>query len=73
MQLKKEWNMSEIVLKSDTNIIRVSVSEIINSIFIHVILVAALKTKIPEKMQAAIDAGVKIVDYNYPQEAGSIS
>ena len=48
MQLKKEWNMSEIVLKSDTNTIRVSVSEIINSIFIHVILVAALKTKIPE-------------------------
>ncbi len=61
--------MSEVFSEIDTDIIRASVSEIINSIPSNVILVAASKTRTPEEVQAAINAGIKIVGYNYVQEA----
>ena len=52
-----------------TKIIKESVSKILNSIPPDVFLVAAAKTRTPEELKAAIDAGVKIVGYNYLQEA----
>lgn len=64
--------MLEIVSQSDTDIIKSSVSEILNSIPADVILVAASKTRTPEEVQAAINAGIRIVGYNYVQEAERI-
>lgn len=64
--------MSEVVEQSDPDLIKSSVSEILNSIPADVILVAASKTRTPEEVQVAIDAGIKIVGYNYVQEAEKI-
>jgi len=50
-------------------IIRESVTEIRGSLPPGVLLVAAAKTRLPEEVHAAINAGVKIVGYNYVQEA----
>ncbi len=61
--------MSEVISNIDTDIIKASVSEIINSIPPNVIPVAASKRRTPEEVQAAINAGIKIVGYNYVQEA----
>lgn len=52
--------------------IKRSVSEILHSLPSHVKLVAAAKTRSAEEVQAAIDAGIKIVGYNYLQEAEKI-
>jgi len=52
--------------------IEVSVAEFLNSIPPDVMLVAASKTRTPEEVQAAISAGIKIVGYNYMQEAERI-
>lgn len=46
-----------------------SVAEILNSLPPGVLLVAAAKTRTPEEVQAAIRAGIKIIGYNYVQEA----
>jgi pyridoxal phosphate enzyme (YggS family) len=46
-----------------------SVTEILNSLPPQVLLVAAAKTRTPEEVQAAIRAGIKIIGYNYVQEA----
>jgi len=46
-----------------------SVTEIRNSLPPDVLLVAAAKTRLPEEVNTAINAGVKIVGYNYVQEA----
>ena len=54
------------------NLINNSVSEIRNSLPTGVLLVAAAKTRSPEEVQAAIDAGIKILGYNYLQEAERI-
>ena len=51
------------------NSIKESISEIRNSLPVGVVLVAAAKTRLPEEVQAAIDAGIKILGYNYLQEA----
>ena len=61
--------MPELDSNIDINIIGASVSEIINSIPANIILVAASKRRIPEEVQAAINSGIKIVGYNYVQEA----
>ena len=53
-------------------IINESVIKIMNSLPADIILVAAAKTRTPEEVKAAIDAGVKIVGYNYVQEAERI-
>jgi pyridoxal phosphate enzyme (YggS family) len=54
------------------NSINESVTEIRNSLPAGVILVAAAKTRSSEEVQAAIDAGIKILGYNYLQEAERI-
>ena len=53
----------------DLNSINNSVSEIRNSLPAGVVLVAAAKTRLPEEVRAAIEAGIKILGYNYLQEA----
>jgi len=45
------------------------VKRVLASIPRHVLLVAAAKTRSPEEVRAAIDAGVAAVGYNYVQEA----
>jgi pyridoxal phosphate enzyme (YggS family) len=55
------------------NSINESVTEIRNSLPAGVILVAAAKTRSSEEVQAAIDAGIKILGYNYLQEAERIN
>lgn len=54
------------------NSINESVTEIRNSLPVGVVLVAAAKTRSPEEVQDAIDAGIKILGYNYLQEAERI-
>ena len=54
------------------NSIKESISEILNSLPVGVVLVAAAKTRSLEEVQAAIDAGIKILGYNYLQEAERI-
>lgn len=51
------------------NSINESVIEIRNSLPAGVLLVAAAKTRLPEEVQAAIVVGIKILGYNYLQEA----
>jgi len=46
-----------------------SVNEIRNSLPPGVLLVAAAKTRAPEEVRAAVNAGIKIIGYNYVQEA----
>lgn len=53
-------------------IIKESVTKCLNSLPSNVILVAAAKTRSPEEVKVAIDTGVKIVGYNYMQEAERI-
>ena len=52
-----------------TNSIKESVTEIRNSLPAGVLLVAAAKTRVPEEVEAAIDAGITTIGYNYLQEA----
>ena len=54
------------------NSINESVTEIRNSLPAGVVLVAAAKTRSPEEVQVAIDAGIEILGYNYLQEAERI-
>jgi pyridoxal phosphate enzyme (YggS family) len=46
-----------------------SVTQFLNSLPENVILVAAAKTRTYEEVKAAVDAGIKILGYNYLQEA----
>ena len=46
-----------------------SVVKIINSLPAGVLLVAAAKTRTPAEVAAVIDRGIKIIGYNYVQEA----
>lgn len=64
--------MSEIIEQSEIDLIKTSVTEIINSIPPEVMLVAASKTRTAEEVQVAIDTGIKTVGYNYVQEAEKI-
>lgn len=64
--------MSEIIEQAEIDLIKTSATEIVNSIPTEVMLVAASKTRTAEEVQAAIDAGIKIVGYNYVQEAEKI-
>ena len=54
------------------NIIEKSVTELINTIPNYVLLVAASKTRTAEEVQQAINTGVKVLGYNYVQEAEEI-
>ncbi|MBZ0180432.1 MAG: YggS family pyridoxal phosphate-dependent enzyme [Melioribacteraceae bacterium] len=64
--------MSEIIEQAEIDLIKTSVTEIINSIPPEVMLVAASKTRTAEEVQVAIDTGIKTVGYNYVQEAEKI-
>jgi len=57
---------------AESQLIKSSVTEILNSIPSDVLIVAASKTRTPEEVQVAINKGVKIVGYNYVQEAEKI-
>lgn len=50
-------------------LIKKSVTKCLESLPSNVLLVAAAKTRTPEEVKIAIDAGVKIIGYNYIQEA----
>jgi hypothetical protein len=54
---------------ASTEEIRRRVEEIIGSLPEHVTLVAAAKTRTPEEVRAAIEAGVSHIGHNYVQEA----
>jgi len=56
----------------NSTIIKESVSKIRDSLPTGVLLVAAAKTRTPEEVQVAINAGVSIIGYNYIQEAEKI-
>jgi len=58
--------------RNNSEIIKTSVTEIVNSIPPEVMLVAASKTRTAEEVQVAIDTGIKTVGYNYVQEAEKI-
>ena len=49
--------------------IRKAVEEVKRALPPHVLLVAAAKTRTPEEIQAAIDAGIEVIGENYVQEA----
>lgn len=49
-----------------------TVRQILKSLPDHVILEAAAKTRTADEVQTAIDAGIKIIGYNYVQEAERI-
>ncbi|MBA7519286.1 Pyridoxal phosphate homeostasis protein [subsurface metagenome] len=51
------------------NIITKNVTDIQHSFPSGVLLVAAAKTRSPDEVKAAIHAGIKIIGYNYVQEA----
>jgi len=50
-------------------IINESIAEIMNSLPPDILLVAAAKTRTSEEVITAIDAGIKIIGYNYVNEA----
>jgi PLP dependent protein len=52
--------------------IKETVIQICDSLPPGVLLVAAAKTRLPREIRAAIHAGIKIVGYNYVQEAESM-
>ncbi|MBN2348646.1 MAG: YggS family pyridoxal phosphate-dependent enzyme [Bacteroidales bacterium] len=54
---------------NNLNFIKQNVTAIRNSLPSDVLLVAAAKTRLPDEVKAAIDAGIKIIGYNYVQEA----
>lgn len=54
------------------NTIKRTVTAIQQSLPQDVILVAAAKTRSPDEVKAAIDAGIKVIGYNYVQEAERI-
>ncbi|MBN2013369.1 YggS family pyridoxal phosphate-dependent enzyme [candidate division KSB1 bacterium] len=56
----------------DYDSIKTNVREVLKSLPEHVTLVAAAKTRSADEVSAAIDAGIKIVGYNYVQEAADI-
>jgi len=49
-----------------------SVHQILSEIPAHIELVAAAKTRSAEEVRAAVEAGVRIIGYNYVQEAERI-
>jgi len=48
---------------------RKNVTDIQHSLPSGVLLVAAAKTRLPDEVKAAIEAGIKAIGYNYMQEA----
>jgi len=55
------------------NAIRENVRRLLNELPQHVRLEAAAKTRSPEEIREAVDAGIRIVGENYVQEAARVS
>jgi PLP dependent protein len=55
--------------KSYLNTIRKNITEILHSLPSEILLVAAAKTRLPDEIKAALSAGIKVIGYNYVQEA----
>ncbi len=53
----------------NTKLIKESVTECLKMLPSDVLLMAAAKKRTPEEVKSAIDAGVKMIGYNYVQEA----
>ena len=58
--------------KNHLNNIKKNITNIQQSLPEHVLLVAAAKTRSAEEVRASIQAGIKIIGYNYIQEAERI-
>jgi pyridoxal phosphate enzyme (YggS family) len=56
----------------NSKLIQASVTEIIKSLPSNILLVAAAKTRTPDEVAQAIEAGVSVLGYNYVQEAEQI-
>lgn len=56
----------------DSQIIQESVNEIKHSLPPDILLVAAAKTRTPDEVAQAIEAGISVLGYNYVQEAEQI-
>lgn len=69
MHLKPMKIHNDSVFPTNSKKISASVIEITKSLPPDVQLAAASKTRTPEEVQAAIRAGIKIIGYNYVQEA----
>jgi len=54
---------------NNLNFIKQNVTGIMHSLPTGVTLVAAAKTRLPDEVKTAIDAGIKVIGYNYMQEA----
>ncbi|MBN1927876.1 MAG: YggS family pyridoxal phosphate-dependent enzyme [Prolixibacteraceae bacterium] len=73
--MKKEtntWGIKEfkkIMETNNFNIIKQNVTVLQQSLPSGVILVAAAKTRLPDEVNVAINAGIKTIGYNYVQEA----
>jgi len=72
MHLKPVTVNKEIVFATKSTKISDSVFKLKKSLPPDIQLVAASKTRTPEEVQSAIRAGVKIIGYNYVQEAEKI-
>ncbi len=54
---------------NNLNFIKQNVTAIMDSLSSGVLPVAAAKTRLPDEVKAAIRAGIKVIGYNYVQEA----
>ncbi len=58
--------------RNSAHMIKTTVNEIRQSLPPGVLLVAAAKTRLPSEVRAGLNAGIKILGYNYVQEAENI-
>ena len=54
---------------NNLSFIKQNVTAIMHSLPSGVLLVAAAKTRLPDEVKSAINAGIKVIGYNYVQEA----
>jgi pyridoxal phosphate enzyme (YggS family) len=69
MQLDRIKIKPDPASQSSLNQIKESVCQIIKTLPPDVQIVAAAKTRLPEEVQSAITVGIKVIGYNYVQEA----
>jgi len=62
-------NLGYLMNKNHFGAITANITDILDSLPSDVLLVAAAKTRSPDEVKAAIQVGVKIIAYNYIQEA----
>lgn len=69
MVSKTFWKNNLEMNEFNLNIIKKNITDIQHSLPSGVLLVAAAKTRLPDEVKTAINAGIKILGYNYVQEA----